>query len=257
MEIKKDLFEKSDLNVEKEALKDMLTHDERTLWLVNGMYIDIATKYYGRSVYLMHKKMKPDTLEKYKKQIKSLIAICVDLALPFETYMKAQFELLERWRKTYGRKYVPFNMMTSETARRRMDGYDVTRVGGYHIKDFRAEHFLPDEPEIARSVKEGMRRFYDKLRIVFGYQGSLNKAQALKELEIIARSGLVSNIYVWSVMMYVPIIRDIPISDDFEYLEKLTKDLNAKLTTSQKEEIKEARLRVIAELDNERIKKYV
>lgn len=251
MKINKKLFDKVDTEVEKKKLLDELLN-ERTYIQIAILYQQLVLSYGKKRIWFLSPNQSTKIKETKTNQIIKLIKIVVDLGVMPEVYMRAQFESLIGWIRKVNPKlgYVPFTSMLTDKAIERFNKWDERQDKRYSRKDKRrvTEFFKTEVVDIGGSTAQSARTFYKKL-LRLRKLGKLNRKYVFEELELMARGGALSNIYVWS--------NPLTLESGSPFLLEMYADVNKKLTPAQKQSMKRIRTIVLGVLKSKEIKKYV
>jgi len=188
--------------------------------------------------------------EKQRNQIIKFIDICIEFETPFDITIDKQIKVLVEFYKKRGLRLFPsFATLISDNARKRM-GYirDNTKrryTGSARVQELFKVQFL----DIEKSLRDSMRKFYEQLcrikKLLVG--AKFPRTIALTELEIMARTKLISNIYVYSS----------PLSEETEFLKEVKKEAGQRLSSQQKEAVIKIKEDLMSEFKDKEILKYV
>jgi len=239
------LFESSDLETKKE-----LMHTTQVYHQVAELYEKFVLEFSGKQFWFLAPRMKDDTLRKRHKQCEQLVDIALDLNVPFDVYMKVQFEILVPFFKEVSPRspYPQFYHLISEKAVERFKEHSTKLKERYTGTKWMDEYLRTSFVDIGKSILNSAQRLYERLQLVKDQTGTLGLSQVMEEFEMLARAGQLSNVYVWSS----------PLECDTEFIAKLRQETDAKMTDSQKFLAKKARSRLTTEfLEDKEITKYV
>lgn len=251
MKINKNLFKEIDKKADRQKLLDSFMN-ERSYLQIAISYQDLVRKYAGRETWFLSSRQSTKVRENKIKQIIRLIEITVSLGVSPEIFMRAQFEQLADWikkTKPAGFKYLPFGWMLTEKAVTRFETFSKRMENSYQqpkqaLKEFLKTYTVDIGGSIARSVEV----LYDALVRIKQFE-SLTFELAVSELEVAARTGLVSNIYVYCS----PLVR----KSENEYLRKIQRSVRRKLTPVQQESVKRIRSTILGTLEDKHAKKFI
>jgi len=240
------LFEKANPEAEQKYLLNQLLN-ESTYQFVISMYESFVWRYSKKKVYFVNPSMKKSTREKKIEMVKKFIMITVALGVPFDIFMKAQFEILVPYfrKSNYGISYPTFSNLISDKAIERFEKYDSSIQRRYQGFSRTVEFFKSPHLDIESSIMDSARRFYERLKKF----PEINESLAVKELEILARAAVVSNVYVFSS----PLIE----KSGSEYLRNLKEETSKRLSSYQKEFVKRIRKDFGAIFIDKKISNYV
>lgn len=249
IEVKKDFFKKLDRDEERKAfLADI--ESEEACRRVASLYSRYVFKWSRRQAYFLTPNMKKEKREKHLKQLKQFIRITLDLGVVHEVYMKAQFEEQMPFLQTRGLQYVPFANLISQKAIERFKKYKERIDASYSTKDARKEEFYSvDTLRIRKAVVESIERFYDRLKRLKELTNKITIDVALKELEVMTRANMMSNIYIF--------VSPIALHPSTAYLEALYCEVTKKLSDYEKKEAKRVRKEALENFEDKGILKYV
>jgi len=238
------LFESSDLETKKELL-----HTTQVYHQVAELYEKFVLEFSGKQFWFLTPRMKDDTLRKRYKQCEKLVDIALELNAPFDVYLKVQFEILVPFFKKVNPKapYPQFYHLISEKAVERFKEHSAKLKERFTGTKWMDEYLRTSFVDIGKSVFNSASRLYFRLKQVRDEVGSIELVQVVKEFEMMARAGVLSNVYVWSS----------PLECDAEFIVKLRQETDAKMTDSQKFLAKKARNTLTAEFEDKEIAKYV
>lgn len=164
------------------------------LEMVARVYDNLAQEYTG--IYTMFLNSKSKDLEKKRKNLSQLVALCYELKVPVEVYLRAQFEGLGWLLKRQKIARPPMIQILSESGKVRLATY-LERLEKSYIK--------PEDQRRALRARSGVDRFglyvssamkfYERLQKV-STKVELTKEVAIRELEMGARAGYFSAYYV-------------------------------------------------------------
>jgi len=92
-----------------------------------------------------------------------------------------------------------------------------------------------------------MRKVYIRFKQTKELIGAIQKFEAIQELEVMARTKLISNIYTYSS----------PLSEETEFLKEVKKEADQRLSEWQKEAIVQIKKDLMSEFKDKEILKYV
>lgn len=115
--MKSQKFKESNAERDKKQLLESLTN-KGTYTEISIMYRKFVQHYGKKTCFLLSPKMSAKIKEDRIKMIRKFIEITVNLTIPFEIYMEAQFESLMDWIKKVNPElgYVPFASMITDKA---------------------------------------------------------------------------------------------------------------------------------------------
>ena len=247
-EFAKGFFKRADRD-DEQAITEVLESEEacKRVAMVYGKYV---FDWSGRKFFLLTNRMGSEIREKRLSQIRKLIRIAADIGVSPEIYIKAQFEQQMPWLKTKSLKYVPFANLISQKAITRFKEYK-ERIDSSYIEksEQRKEFYSTLSLQIRKAIQDSIKKFYERLERMKQPTGELDEAVVLSELEIMTRSGMLSNIYIYSM----PIVD----SCGSEYLIGLKSKVDKKLNEFEKKQILEVRRESLKEFEDEDLKRYV
>lgn len=250
MKINKSLFKEIDKKAGKQILLQSLMNESSFIQIAL-QYQSFVQKYANKQIWFLSPRQSTKVRENKIQQIKKLIGITVDLGIAPEIYMRAQFEQLMGWiKKTRpnGLTYLPFSWMLTEKAITRFETFSKRIENSYHPKQAAKEFFKTQTIDIGGSASRSAKTFYDALVRIKQFE-QLTFELAVSELEIAARTGLVSNVYVYCS----PLVR----KSDNQYLKKIQRAVDRKLTPVQKESMKRVRSTILGTLEDKHAKKFI
>lgn len=245
MKITSKIFDSFDLAAKKEAL-----HTTHTYRQVADLYNKFVLEFTEQQVCFLTHWMKDATLHKKYDMIEKFVDIAIDLNVPFEVYMKVQFEILVPFFKRVDPKmlYPRFWHLTSDKAIERFKDKAVQLKERFTGTDWMDEYIRGSFVDVGKSILNSARRFYEHLKRAKDRGSVLELAQVVKEFEMMARAGQLSNVYVWSS----------PLECNTEFITNLRQETEKKLTESQQFLAKKARSKLTTEfLEDKEIAKYV
>lgn len=246
MRITSKLFESSDLETKKELL-----HTTQVYHQVAELYEKFVLEFSGKQFWFLTSRMKDDTLRKRYKQCEKLVDIALELNAPFDVYLKVQFEILVPFFKKVNPRapYPQFYHLISEKAIARFKEHSAKLKERFTGTKWMDEYLRTSFVDIGKSILNSARKFYDRLKSLQGVP--IDAYVAVDELEMLARAGVVTNVYICSS----PIVKD----SQSAFLIDLQKETDAKMTDSQKFLAKRARDTFITEFafEDKEIAKYV
>lgn len=250
MKINKNLFKEIDKKADRQKLLDSFMN-ERSYLQIAISYQNLVRKYTGRETWFLSPRQSTKVHESKIKQIMRLIEITVSLGVSPEIYMRAQFEQLAGWIKKVkpaGFKYLPFGWMLTEKAITRFETFSKRMENSYQPKQAIKEFLKTYTIDIGGSIARSATILYDALIRIKQFE-SLTFELAVSELEVAARTGLVSNIYVYCS----PLVR----KSENEYLRKIQRSVRRKLTPVQQESVKRVRSTILGTLEDKHAKKFI
>jgi len=219
--------------------------NEATYKMVSDIYAEFVQKYSGRrSFYLSGDKSSPQ----YKKKvsnIRALILICTELGVTFPVYMKIQFEMLKGWLQKKGMKFPTFPMLVTENAMLRYLEWEKKNQNQFESKKEAVNKLYEVNKDYRKSIFQSAEKFKERLEKF----SLIDTHNAIKELEILARMGYVTNIYVYSH----PLLWQ----TSNEYLKKIQLEVGKVLTTEQKEILRNLRVDLKKQYGEEGVNIYV
>jgi len=230
-------------------LKTLMTDD--TYRFIACLYEEKVREYIGGFYqYLPRKNTGTKKYRKRIEQIQKFIIIAVNLGVPFDVYLRAQFEQQMPFFSTFMR-YVPFVNLTTEKAIQHFETWR-QRVHESYIssKQRREAFFKGPYASLEKEVKGSILSFYKRLETVVqteGY-GVLDRNFAIEELEGLSRRGTVADIYVASIPLDLK---------DSVFLMKIAKRVKDRISKDEKKAICQIRERTIGKLLDKRIVAYV
>lgn len=245
MRITTKLFDSSDLEAKKKSL-----HTTQVYKQIAELYEKFALEFGGKRIWFLTNRMKDDTLRKRYEQCEKLVDIGLTLNVPFATYMKVQFEILTPFfkRTTMQNPYPKFCHLISPKAVERFESHISKlkeRYTGTHWMDQYTKGSFVD---IRKSILASAHRFYDRLKQIREITGKpLTIILVLKEFEMQARAGTLSNVYIWSS----------PLQCERKFITALREKTNEKMTDSQKFLARRIRKLFITEFKDKDLLKYV
>lgn len=250
MKVNKSLFREIDKKEEKQKLLQSYMN-ERSFNLIAMRYQELVRKYTKRETWFLSPRQSTKVRENKIRQIKKLIEIVVELGVAPEIFMRAQFEQLMGWikdTKPAGFSYLPFGWMLTEKAIKRFETFSKRMENSFEPKLAEKEFSKTYTVDIGSSIAQSADVFYGSLVRIKQIE-QLTTERATSELEVVARTGLVSNIYVYCS----PLVR----GSDNNYLRKIQRTVRRKLTETQRESVKRIRSTVLKTLEDKDAKKFI
>ena len=245
MKITSKLFSSSDLEAKKESL-----HTTQVYKQIAELYEKFVLEFGGKRIWFLTNRMKDDTLREKYKQCEKFVDIAVELNVPFDVYMKVQFEILTPFfkqttmRSPYPRFYHLLSPKAVERFREHVPKLKERYTGTQWMDKYTKSSFI----DIRKSVMLSAHKFYDRLKRVKESAGdSFNIVLVLREFEMLARAGQLSNIYVWSS----------PLQCEREFITILREKINEKITDHQKGIVMNTRKFFNTEFEDKDLVKYV
>jgi len=249
VEIKKSFFEETD---ETNPIIVDILEDEKACRRVAALYGDFVYHYAKRKFFFYSSRLKQKLKDKRQEQLKRFIRITAKLGVSHDVYMKIQFEQMLPFLRKRGLNYVPFANLISQNAVNRFNE-GIKRVKESHDSETgRKEIYSTKFLDIEESIKNSIKICSDRFAKILEFQDFtrlLSIEQVLKELEMLVRAGIVSNIYVYSLF-----------TDNrtcSEFLKNICSDTEKKLNSYEKDMVKKLRKEALKEVNDERILKYV
>lgn len=248
MKIKQGLLKQ----IEKDKLGTDELYSEHTYQYIASLYNDAVSKYMKRHSFFYSPSLSEKQKKRQTNQIKKFIEVCIKFELPFDKVMDNQIKILAKFMKEgklkiKGVRYPPFAMLISENGQKRLEYMKgaISRkyTGSARRQELSRVHFL----DIEKSLRNSMNKVYDRFRQTRELIGTLQKFEAVQELEVMARAKLVSNIYVHSS----------PLSEETEFLKEVKKEAGQRLSDQQKEAIMQIKKDLMSEFKDKEILKYV
>ena len=241
MKITSNLFKLSDLETKKELL-----HNTQVYRQVAELYEKFVLEFSNKHVWFLTHRMKDDTLREKYKQCEKFVDIAVELNVPFDVYMKVQFEILTPFLKRQ-KLYPRFVHLISPKAIERFKSHVPKLKERYTGTKWMDEYLRTSSVDIEKSIMRSAQVFYKRLKSLQGI--SINTFKAVEELEMLARAGVVTNVYIYNS----PIVKE----GQSEYLAELQKKTEATMTDSQKFLAKRTRSKLSSEFEDKDLAEYV
>jgi len=251
MKIGTNLFEPIDEEATKKQILKALD-SESTYLNVAIVYEELVYAFAGKRIWFLPPKASEAIKEKKMKQLRMFVEIAVEVGVPFEVYMKAQFEQLVPYLKKVNPKmpYPAFSYLLTEKAVDRFFEYRKRMKDSYIGRDrWTVEFYRTSYVDVVSSVRSSAQKFHNQLVKLKAALGTITPERALQELEVMARAGFVSNIYVYGS----PIVE----GSESEYLVNLQAEAGGKLNEEQKEAVKRVRKNLRLENTDEDVLGYV
>lgn len=245
MEIKRGLLKK----VNNDKLETEELYSESTFRHIGILYEEAVQRHCKRKVWFISPQLGEDKKEKRFEQIRKFVDLCLEIGLPFDVAMDNQVRVLVKFIREKGMsmKYPPFAMLVSENAKKRLgwirDGIARRYTGQARTKEF----FQPQTLDLEKSLRESIQKIYDRFRTIKATVGRLEKPVAVFELERLARSRMVTKVYIYSS----------PLNTESEFLTTILKEAEGKLSGKQKDSIIEIKTKLVDEYQDEEVLKYV
>jgi len=186
IEISKKFFSKIDREEESKHVEADL-YSEQACKRVASIYSRFAEKWSGHDVYFLTSRMGRTKREKRIEQIKKLITIVSDLGVPTEVYIETQFDEQMSFLKTRGLTAVPFANLISVKAIKR---FKDSRVG-------KAEISSVLHVDVRKLVEDSADEMCNRLSVLQRFD-KLDEQAAVKEAEVMVRSGAIDKIYIFT-----------------------------------------------------------
>jgi hypothetical protein len=223
----------------------LTNHTSVDLEMVAQIYDNLAQEYTG--IYTMFLTSNSKDLEKKLKNLAQLVALCYELKVSVEVYLRAQFEGLGWLLKRQKLSRPPMVQILSESGKVRLATY-LERLEKSYVK--------PEDRRRALRARQGVDRkglyvtsaikFYERLQRV-QKKVELTKEVAIRELEMGARTGYFSAYYV----AFSPLVD----SSESLYLQTMKAVIMKKLNEDQQTVLRKAR--GLLGIENEVVGKYV
>jgi len=181
-----------------------------------------------------HRFLGRQNLEEKAAQLELLNEIINKLEVPPQVYMRVVFDQLIGFAKAHGMSYVNMKMLISQAAIDEFRQYERDLAEIYPREDERRAALLgPYEDPFKKAIIDSAQAFSVWLE---GIHGEIDEKRALDELEIVARLGQVSDVYLYSS----------PLITGKDNMPKYIADeiASVKPTFKQQKAIKEARVEV-------------
>lgn len=207
-------------------------HNRDTYQHIANLYTDQCQKWLGHKVFFLTYRMKKETRKKRLEMLGKFVDTTLSLGVSFERYMEAQFEILVPYLKKQhpGSNFPPaFGALISEKAVNRFKKY-AEKVDVVGVEVYRAF-----ELDIRRALRSSIERFHDKTKEI------REKKQITHKLEIMARAGLVSNIFVYCS----PLVE----KSESEFLLNMQYEVSKRLTKEQKQMVEKVKKELGRESD--------
>lgn len=242
MRITSKIFESSDLETKKTLL-----HNTQVYHQIGELYEKFVFEFSNKRIWFLTNRMKDDTLRKKYKQCGQLVDIALELNVPFDVYIKVQFEILTPFLKKQN-LHPQFVHLISPRAVERFKSHIPKLKERFTGTSWMDRYTKGSFVDVRKSVVDSAERFYERLKIVKCSSGdSFNVFIVLKEFERMARAGILSNVYVWSS----------PLQCDIEFIKTLQEKTAAKMTDNQKFLAKKARTGFVFGSGDKELIKYV
>jgi len=236
VEISKKFFSKIDREEESKHVEADL-YSEQACKRVASIYSRFAEKWSGHDVYFLTPRMGQAKREKRIEQIKKLIMIVSDLGVPVDIYIETQFDELMPFLKTRG-TIVQFSNLISVKAIKR---FKDSKAG----KTDSSSALLID---VRKIIEDSADKMCNRLRVLLELD-SLDEQAAVKEAEVMVRSGVISNIYIFT--------SPLALCGKSQYLDEQWMVADKKLNKFEKKEAVRVRAEFLKKVDDARIAKYV
>lgn len=247
MKIGKDLLKRiTNDDLETEELYSESTYRYIAMLYNNTIYL--YTKHQTKHGGFFSSRILKEKKEKQRNQIKKFIDICIEFEIPFDVAIDKQIKILTKFYKEKSLKLFPsFATLVSDNARKRMgyikDGIKRRYTGSARAQELFRVQFL----DIEKSLRDSIKKVYDKFKQTKDFIGTIGKFKATQELEIMTRAKFVSNIYVYSS----------PLNEETEFLKQIKEDAGQRLSEQQKEAIIKIKKDLVSEFKDKEILKYV
>ena len=237
IEISKKFFSKIDREEESKHVEADL-YSEQACKRVASIYSRFAEKWSGHDVYFLTSRMGRTKREKRIEQIKKLITIVSDLGVPVEVYIETQFDEQMPFLKTRGLTAVPFANLISVKAIKRFKDSNAGKA------DFSSALFM----DVRKIIEDSADKMCNRLRVLLELD-SLDEQAAIKEAEVMVRSGVISNIYIFT--------SPLALCGKSQYLDEQWMVADKKLNKFEKKEAMRVRTEFLKKVGDKRIAKYV
>jgi hypothetical protein len=175
------------------------------------------------------------TSANYKKkieQVRKLLFICLRLSASPEIFIKAQFEMLMPYLKQTNTPYVPFHVMLTDKAVQRYNKYITQTKNKYEVKTEGIREILRiSKVDYEKIIRDSITNIQRRISVYKKNQITIAPDLISKDVEMLARSGMISEIYIYSSDFLKALIT-IP-----DYLKKIKIRLENHLTTQEKKTI--------------------
>ncbi len=242
MRITSKVFNSSDLEATKESL-----HTTHVYKQIAELFEKFVLEFSHKRIWFLNHRMKDDTLRKKYAECEKFVDIAVELNIPFEVYMKVQFEILTPFLKKQNLSPRFCHLISPKAVERFKEHAPKLKeryTGTQWMDVYTKSSFI----DIRKSVMLSAHKFYDRLKRVRDSAGtSFNIILVLREFEMLARAGQLSNVYVWSS----------PLQCGREFITTLREKTDEKITEHQKFMVVNTRKLFNTEFKDKELLKYV
>jgi len=237
IEIKKKFFSKINREEESKHVEADL-YGESSCKRVASIYSRFAEKWSGHNVYFLTPRMGEAKRGKRIEQIKKLITIVSDLGVPTEVYIETQFDEQMPFLKTRGLLAVPFANLISVKAIKR---FKDSKAG-------KADYSSALLVDVRKIIEDSSDEMCNRLRVLLRFD-KLDEQAAIKEAEVMVRSGAIDKIYIFT--------SPLALNGKSQYLDEIWMEADKQLNEFEKKEAVRVKNEFLKTIEDVRIAKYV
>lgn len=237
IDINKKFFSKIDREEESKHV-ELDLYGEQACKRVASIYSRYASKWSGHDVYFLTPRMGEAKREKRIEQIKKLITIVSDLGVLPDIYIETQFDGQMPFLETRGLVAVPFANLISVKAIKR---FKDSKAGKAHTSS--ALHI-----DVRKIIEDSSDEMCNRLRVLLRFD-KLDEQAAIKEAEVMVRSGAIDKIYIHT--------SPLALCGKSQYLDEVWMEADKQLNDFEKKEAVRIKNEFLKTIEDVRIAKYV